>query len=123
MWTVRLKPGTCASQHLHPCDMNTQFSGYLTLLFTLYIMSVCYLSGSCVGKAESVYVIITVQYNTCCLGCTCSCAGFFLFVEINCSKMIYRFITKIINMFIKGFMHTFFEHLSGSQYNEQDKCS
>lgn len=48
---------------------------------------------------------------------------FFLFVEINCSKMIYRFITKIINMFIKGFMHTFFEHLSCSQYNEQDKCS
>lgn len=48
---------------------------------------------------------------------------FFIFVEINGSKMIYRFITKIINMFIKGFTHTFFEHLSGSQYNEQDKCS
>lgn len=48
---------------------------------------------------------------------------FFLFVGINCSKMIYRFITKIISMFIKGFMHTNFEHLSCSQYNEQDKCS
>lgn len=42
------------------------------------------------------------------------CCFFFLFVEINCSKMIYRFITKIINMFIKGFMHTLFEHLSCS---------